>query len=210
MSSVDPTKRQADRFRFLRRVYDDAGGNLLTPVAVEEAGTATGLFADEAENIALYLVEKDFIKWASIGIVMLTQWGIDEVERALLEPDRATSYFPPVNVMVIGTVSHSQVQQGTSGSSQSMTLSSTEREEITRVLAQVKEILSTVAMSPEQSADVAGNVATVEAQLSTTRPNRGIMREALVIVQEILGPFAAAATVVTAIAKLLTILLGAS
>jgi len=102
----------------------------LTPVAVEEAGTATGLFADEAENIALYLVEKDFIKWASIGVVMLTQWGIDEVERALLEPDRATSYFPPVNVMVIGSVSHSQVQQGTSGSSQRMTFGSTERDEI--------------------------------------------------------------------------------
>jgi hypothetical protein len=103
--------------------------------------------------------------------------------------------------MNIGSITNSQVQQGTVGSSQS-SISGSERDDIVRALAEVREIVGVLPLSPQECADVDGNAATAEAQLQTSKPNRGTIREALAVINETLKPFAEAAGVVATLGKL--------
>jgi hypothetical protein len=203
-------KRQEDRFRFLKRLYDFSGGDKFKWGAYQQIGEDIGVSNDEALTIAEYLADKNLIRFTNRGGgVGITEYGVDEVEAALRHPKQPTAHFPPaVNIMHINTVTNSQIQQGTVGSSQTMTVSGPERDAITRVLKEVRGIITTLPLSPEQRADVTGNAATVEAQLQTSKPSRGMIREALDSIRTILSSSADAATVVDALVKLV-IALGA-
>jgi hypothetical protein len=197
-------QRQADRFRFLKRLYDISGADKFKQSTYQQVGADIGVSEDEASSIAHYLADKNLIRFVHTrGGIAITANGVDEVERALTNPRQPTTFFPPViNIINVATMTHSQIQQGTVGSSQSMTISGPERDAITRVLNEVREIIASVPLSPEQQADVEGNAATVEAQLRTSKPSRGMIREALDTIAAMLAPFAAAATVVDALVKL--------
>jgi hypothetical protein len=72
------------------------------------------LDADEASRIGEYLRDKGLIKFVTIRPqVAITDYGIDYVENALAEPEKPTALFPPVNILRIGQMVNSQIQQGT-------------------------------------------------------------------------------------------------
>jgi hypothetical protein len=98
-------------------------------------------------------------------------------------------------------MTHSQIQQGTVGSSQTM-LTGSERDEIERVLAQVRKIVATLPLSSQDRIDVDGNAATVRAQLGTSKPNRTTIRESIMTIAQTLKPFAEAAGLAAALTKL--------
>jgi hypothetical protein len=201
-------KRQADRFRFLNRLYDITGGDKLKWPSYQQIGEDIGVSQDEAFTLADYLAGKNLIRWMiQGGGIAITENGVDEVERALTHPTQPTTYFPPVNVLNvnIGTMTNSQIQQGTVGSSQTI-LTGSERAEIEGVLAQVQRIIATLPPSSQERIDVEANVGAVRLQLGTSKPSRSVIREAFVAIRETLQFVADASVVLEAVGKLITVL----
>jgi hypothetical protein len=200
-------ERIARRFRFLKRLYDVTDGNKFASETVEQLASDTGIDVDEATNIAQYLAGKNLIQWRTMrGDVSITEWGVDEVERAESDPKEATLYFPPniVNIMQVETMTGSQIQQGTVSSQ--LLINDVERASIEKLVAQIKDITTGLSLSAEVGADVDGHIGTIESQLRTSKPKRSIIREAAASLQELLSPFAAAAGALDLIQRLVSVL----
>lgn len=84
-------KRRADRFRFLKRLYDVTDANKFAMGSVSEIAAELGIGSDEVDNIVQYLEGKRWIEWRSMGLVSITEWGIDEIETAESGPSFVAS-----------------------------------------------------------------------------------------------------------------------
>jgi hypothetical protein len=202
-------KRQDDRERFLKRLYDVSGADEYKWGAYQQIGDDIGVSADEAQTIAQYLASKDYLRWRTLGGgIGITRRGIDAIERGVrrLSP-QATSVI--TNILNIGTMTNSQLQQGTMGSSQQI-VSGSERDEVVRTLAQVRAIVATLPLSQSVRNDIEGNVATVEAQLKTSTPNRSTIRDSIRAIADTLKAFGEAAGLVDTLLKLGMLLMAGS
>ena len=119
-SMDDNSRRQQQRFKFLKYLYDNCGGRA-HHIAREQVRQALGLSATEAAEISAYLAEEGLTE-GTVGLIGLTHKGVKEVEAALTEPAKPTDHFP-VNVINIGQGSSIHIQQGTINSSQSSSVS---------------------------------------------------------------------------------------
>jgi hypothetical protein len=90
------TKRK-QRFDFMRCLYDRTEGSEMGLVYVEEIAEQIGLPELDTEIIALFLADEGLIRVRMRNIISITHIGIDEVETALANPDKATTHFPPLN-----------------------------------------------------------------------------------------------------------------
>ena len=109
------------RFRFLKYLYERTGGSETEIVPDAEAMRGSGLSKDD--SIWYAIPAERGVDWGHIGCVCLTHAGVVEIEAALSQPDKPTEHFP-VNIIHIEQMSHSQIQQGTVGSTQSGTFAS--------------------------------------------------------------------------------------
>ena len=76
---------------------------------------------------------------------------------------------------------NSQIQQGTQDSTQmtSIKLSEVENVSVITLLKEIKETLSSLKLSEQQRKDINGEIATIEAQLTTSSPKKSIVKESL-------------------------------
>lgn len=80
---MDLDRKKEQRLRFLQRMYEVSDGNRLAARNIEELGKELGLTSEEAENVVQYLRERGWVEWRTMGHIGITQYGIEEVERAL-------------------------------------------------------------------------------------------------------------------------------
>ena len=185
---------RAQRFAYLRAVYDAADGNERAMVPMREIGESLGFDYSQSDTIVTYLDGEGLLKWAAFGLVSLTHWGLKEVEEALSRPDEPTEHFPAYviaqNYINIGTMSQSQIQQGTVGSSQN--LDGSQVEALRDLVADVRAVAATLDLGLDDAGELAADVATVDSQLASPRPKSGVLREALASTRAILEGAAAA------------------
>lgn len=173
---------QAKRLAYLVFVYEHrknvkAGRLQALPASVVHEHL--GIEPDEGDRVEEYLKDKGLIKYVTMGpTVAITSYGIDYVEHALAEPDRASEYFPPVNVLHIENVINSQVQQGNIKSSQTADWSGITPGALAEIIADLKT-LTNAELTPEDRQDLDANTDTLEAQTKASRVNKTIVREAL-------------------------------
>jgi hypothetical protein len=185
------SKRQADRVRFLRALYEASDGRR-RPFAEPDIAEAAGLTAEEASSAADYLKGKGLLRYLGgsgryRGLYALTPAGVDEYERAHANPDRPTEHLPPWSIVFnIGTMNNSQIQAGTHGSTQSMHVTyrdiTSAREFITSLAAAVRAAQVPELMRDEINADIA----VVEAQVASPKPKMQILVPALLSIKTIL------------------------
>jgi hypothetical protein len=177
------TKKKTDRFRFLHRLYERTNGDHYALEDMFEVGADVGLSRDDAHLVMQYLVGEGLATHRAIGgAVAMTHAGVVEVERALSTPETPTHYFPPVvNILHVQSMVGSQIQQGTHDStqSQSQTISQNDLASIQTLLTSLQGNLANLGLSPEAHAEATAEVQTVEAQLRSTKPKAGILRESL-------------------------------
>jgi hypothetical protein len=115
---------RAQRFAFLQTVFDAAGGSTSAALRLYEIGAQVGFDDDLTRDVAGYLAEEDLIEWIAQGFIRLAHRGRKEIEQALSEPEEPTEHFLPLvvtqNYISIGSMTGSQIQQGTVDSSQTM------------------------------------------------------------------------------------------
>jgi hypothetical protein len=111
MSAIEEMKKK--RFQFLRRLYELTGGDELECLNLYDIGEELGFNRKLTKNIVQYLEREGLIKVIGDqgGIAGISHWGVREVEEALSNPDEPTHYFPPVNIISIGQMISSQIQQ---------------------------------------------------------------------------------------------------
>jgi hypothetical protein len=181
-------REKADRFRFVRLLYEKSGGDELRSFDMWELGTELGLDKEATKRITHYLHGERLVEYRGIGgSIGLTHHGIKEMEQALSQPDRATTHFPAaVNVIhIVGDVVGSQIQQGTQKSQQVQINKDTQRE-IAEFLAKLEKTLPEIKVETDTLRNLEADIQTVKAQLGAVQPKRSIVREALSSIRSVL------------------------
>ena len=87
MSTVEQNNAQRDRY--LKRLYDFSDGNVLRDVPNAVIGQALGWDEETSDKVTAYLKNEGLIDFPAVGKVRLTHKGIKRVEKALSHAPRA-------------------------------------------------------------------------------------------------------------------------
>ncbi len=174
-------ERRRRRLEFMNRLYEVTEGRTLNVVSIDQLAAELGWSDTEASAVVEYLSAEGLIEHEMGNQAAITHDGVVEVEEALEHPSLPTKHFPAVNlVMVQGNVVGSQIQAGTIGSEQQYEVQLLqERETITQFLAELRTVLASAAVEEDDLAAAHADIASVEAQLASPRPNAALIREGL-------------------------------
>ena len=111
-------------------------------------------------------------------------------------------------VFNIGSMSHSQIQGGTSTSTQALQISEIDIEEARRLVEELNSSLSSLNLGRDEHAKLSHEIATLEAQLGSPKPKSAIIRESSRSIRAILEG-ATGSALATGILTRLGTLLGA-
>jgi len=186
MNGVEETKKK--RFQYLNKLHDATGGSSHSYVSMRELGQQLGFDGDETSNIVEYLVGEQLVKHVAIGgEITITHSGRKEIESALSAPEKPTTYFPPVvNILHVQSMVGSQIQQGTHHSTQKLAITQNQLDAVRDFVALFKARLSEIPLDGDSKAEAGAEIATLDAQLQSSRPKPGILRESLQSIRTIL------------------------
>ena len=166
-------KRQQNRYKMLRAIYDQVGANEDEPFACFEVGRNIGLTTQESRQIESYLESEGLIKeFASQGLFVITHQGIVEVKNSVTYPDKPTEHFPtqviqPIQnfygaVGAVQNASHSiaNVNQNIGASAS----------ELVSILGELRRRLQSSSLSPEQRAEAIDLVDSIEEETQSPIP----------------------------------------
>ena len=177
--SVDDKKAQ--RFRFLNALYGKTDGDEHAQVQMFDLGKELGLSTNVTERAVQYLVGEDLMEHAAMGgYVAITHYGVVQVEEALDAPSQSTQYFPPViNILNVEQMTGSHVQQAGEGARFSVSIATTDLAELRSLVADLHRVAKELEKQTEVTGELSPQLATLDAQLESPRPNVTIVREAL-------------------------------
>jgi hypothetical protein len=182
------TQEKERRFAFVRAVYEQSGGNEFAVFDREVIGDQLGFDPQTVERVVQYLIREGLLFGYLSGEVNITHDGINEVEGALSHPDQPTTHFPPINIISIGTVTNSQLMQGSPSSTQtqSIILSQPQLEEVSTFLQNFRHALPGLNLNDENKREAEAELQTAEAQLSSSRPKLPVLKSALNTLRQLL------------------------
>jgi|BioPla2DNA2_1021312.scaffolds.fasta_scaffold116608_1 hypothetical protein len=161
------SKKEA-RFLFLEKLYQQTNGSRHPSVDMWQLGKSLGLDKIMISNVTDYLEEENLIEFTALGgEISITHQGIIEVEKALSNPSEPTTYFPPVSIININSMSHSQIQQGTSSSSMAMS-QTLDPESLRLLLDDLTRHLPQI--PPPERGFLEGEIQSIEGQLKAKEP----------------------------------------
>ncbi len=204
---MDIEQERKDRFRFLHRLWEVTGGDQYKSANVWAIGEELGFARAKSELVFQYLVAEGLAQSQAFGgTIGISHDGVREVEAALAEPERPTDYFPAVNLISIGTMSHSTIQQASAGAVQQVRYEQAAVEQFQEVIAEIKRNLSELQLNDEDRRQVEADVSTMEAQLASPKPGCTILIECLSSLRSILEKAAGAVVAAPILAKILPLL----
>ena len=176
------------RLQFIYRLYELTEGNEYAYVNMFDLGKELGLDKDLSSSITQYLRGESLLAYKAIGgIIGITHGGVVEVEEALSNPARPTEHFPAFNVIYVGHMVNSQIQQAMGpGAAQTINMSGDRLEEIRRVLQEIQQSMRSLDLKQGEMQDLEASIETLSAQLKSTRPKQSIVAECLQSIRKIL------------------------
>ncbi len=108
------------RFKFLYKLYELSDGDERYFRDMYEIGKELNYDEKLVYLITQYLGRENLIKNVGSSKIGITHWGIREVEDAVSYPNEDTEHFPG-NIISIGTMIHSQIQQSSNKTSKRIT-----------------------------------------------------------------------------------------
>ena len=177
----DISRKKAQRFDFLRALYDESGADSMKSVSMTTAAGTIGVEGAERKSIESYLQGEDLIYTGNdlpYPEGRITHKGIREVEASLTSPDKPTPVMNVVNNFH-GNMTNSQLQQGTHGSSQSLTLSQENSAKLSEFVAEFARVVNEMALSSDDKVEALSDIVTVQAQLKSPKPKAAIISESV-------------------------------
>jgi hypothetical protein len=189
MEPIEEMKKK--RFRFLHKLYELSDGDELVLLGMyEEIGKDLGFDIVLSEKIARYLEGEGLIKIEAFGdgdyAVRITHPGICEVEQALSNREKPTEHFPPFNLIYVGQMIGSQIQQASPGATQLVIIREDKYEEVKEIIKSLQESIEQLGLLAQQKSDLQAEVETIKAQLSSSKPKNAIITECFKSVRNIL------------------------
>ncbi|ELA9340265.1 hypothetical protein ACEV8B_21925 [Vibrio parahaemolyticus] len=187
-------RKQKQRIEYLNKIYELADGFTEKVINGAEVGAQIGLVdGDEAiiRNITSYLEGEGLIRVDRVmggfpGWVRLTHNGVKEIEDALENPDKPTQHFMPINILNVGQMYGSNIQQGTINSNQSLNISSDAISEIKRFMSELSQSLNDLSLNKDGLDELKAECATLQAQVESPKPKVSILKECLSSAKSIL------------------------
>lgn len=134
----------------------------------------------ETPEIVEYLIEEGLIESYAIGgAIKLTHWGLKEYEQAIYKPEEPTAHFLPVNIINVGTMHNSSLQQGTQHSVIYQQLDTSATKELETLIKAIEEIQKTLDQSTELGQEWTCELETLQSQQRSPKPKSIIIRESL-------------------------------
>ena len=184
-----------ERFKLLHRLWEKTGGNTNSVYPLDALGDDLGLNSTALRDAVLYLSNEGLIK--GIDHMMITQAGVREVEAAQRKPQAPTDHFPPhiVNI-TIQSMTNSQLQVGTTSSTQTQQIVGLDLKELATFLAQTAGAIPKLELSDEEREAVAADTKALQVQANSTKPRSvNWFRETLGAVRDALARALTNATV---------------
>lgn len=198
MSSQRMQELNRKRFALLHALYDTTEGHRHKIVNLFELAEELEIPRDEAYPIADWLNGEHLLDFQTVGGgIGITHEGIRQVEKALSSPDEPTDYFPPINVIYVGSMHHSQIQQGTLESLQYQLSADVSIDRLLEFIEEARVRIDDLSLGDNQKDEFIADISTIEAQARSPKPKQTIIHEALASVRSILETAAgqAAATI---------------
>jgi len=176
-TSQDIQEMRKKRFVFLRKCYEVSEGSTLQIFEMWKVGEELGFDRKLTGVVTEYLSGEGLIKYTTMGGgISMTHRGIVEIEQALDNPDEPTDHFPALNVIYVGQMIDSQIQQASPGAVQVIVHEDRYRE-LEEALKALKESIDQLSLDQQDVSDLRTDMQTIEAQMSKSSPNRTIMTE---------------------------------
>lgn len=176
------------RFQLLKKIYEVTNGDSRIPANAKELCDTIDIPSGESNKVVTYLIHEGLLKARALGgFVIITHYGIKEIEQALSEPESPTQHFPAMsNVLIVENMTGSLIQQGTSGSTATLNFTGNTWNDVSSLTKQLKDNLERLGLENDQKKELASEIQTVEVQLASPKPKSGIVREAFKSVRTIL------------------------
>lgn len=176
--------KKANRAVFMNRLYQYTDGNTTSIVPADALLGDMQLSQDQAENLVDYLRREGLIEIRSMGSpppISITHQGVVEVEQSMQQPELPTEHFPPVaTVLTIhGNVVGSNIAQASQQATQTLTYTIEQQQDLAQALEQVRALLDEGLPDTDDEQALRSDVQTIEAQLTSPRPNAAIVQAAL-------------------------------
>ncbi len=180
-------QKKKNRFLFLNCLYESSNGETGAMFSMWEVGTELKLDRNETSQIVDYLIGENLIESRALGGgISLTHWGVKEVEEAIENPSRPTEHFLPFNVINIGTMNNSTLQQGTTNSTINFTYNAQTAVDIEKIVSQLNDIKESLNLSNELQSELLSELQTIEIQSKSSKPKNIIIAESLKSIRTIL------------------------
>lgn len=201
-------QKKQNRYLFLELLYKDSNGNTGAMFNMWEVGEELKINRNETQLIVDYLTGENLIEPRALGGgIVLTHWGVKEVEEALQNPDKPTEHFLPINIINIGSMHNSTLQQATANSTINFHFDSKKIADLDGVISSIKKIQDTLYISIDLHKELVSEIQTLEIQSQSPRPKNIIITESLKTIKTLLesvGGNALTPIIIGQIAQLLT------
>ena len=173
--------KRKQRLEFMNNLYESTNGDERAYVDMAEIGMELGFNRDETYLAAQYLKGEGLLKFETLsGHISITHLGVAEVESALQHPDKPTHHFPAAqNIINIGTMTQSVIQQGNANSRQTVTFETDDSEAIRSFLEAFTQQLPKLQIGEGERAEAEAEINTANAQLKSPKPKQQIIATCL-------------------------------
>ena len=149
----------------------------------EQLGFSTSLLQD----IIFYLENEKLITFQSPGnLINITSAGTDEIEAALMEPDKATAHFPPRGNTAAKQNMEMQMRQDSYDTSQSITIGESRYNELQELVQIISTSLDQLNLSIEQKARLQSEIGIINSQMVSAKPKTTIIPGSVAAIKRIL------------------------
>ncbi|MDD5258832.1 MAG: hypothetical protein PHD29_02590 [bacterium] len=180
----DQAKR---RFMVMRQIYELTEGEESHAVhfnkIMEYVGFGPGLLRD----IIYYLENEKLITFQDPGnLINITLAGTEEVEIALMEPDKATAHFPARGNTIAKQNMDLQMQQESYDRAHTITIGENRYNDLKELLQVIIASLDQLNLASEQKSKLITEINTIHSQMAFLKPSTGIIPESVAHIKRIL------------------------
>ena len=139
------------------------------------------------QDIIFYLENENLITFQSPGnLINITSAGADEIEAALMEPDKATTHFPPRGNTMAKQNMDMQMQQESYDKTQSISIGENRYNELQDLVQIISASLNQLTLSFEQKASLQAEIDIITSQMSASKPKTTIIPGSVSAIKRIL------------------------
>ncbi len=188
-SQMNIEQLKEKRLLFLHCAYNLSNANEDIDIESYKLGKDLGFSDEFTSQVIRYLDKEGLIRFKeeSGSVIGISHNGIVEVEKALSKPDEPTEYFPPAkNVIIIHEMKGSQIQIDSPNATQIQTSDKELFDAFKDLLGFINSNYSQLKLPEEKEQEFQADIKTIEAQVSSPKPKRSILKESLASMRVVL------------------------